>query len=233
MPATYKKIAFLAPRADLDDGAFRAYWEHEHGPLVGGSPGYSAWRWRYVQDHPTCPGPDNAAPFEFSGIAEFWLPPRAPTEMDYVQSSIYRDRIAPDEDAFIDKAGTLSLRAREQVLLRGEGPVKLMRLGQWTKEFPDTRLAELRAELSAYGLTVLLMDWRVDHVMPGSTRLPGAETATGLTFDYVETLRFASEADAATHLTTAAPLRSQIFDQPATTLFVRERLFFADGVFTG
>lgn len=233
MQTTYKKIAFLSQRADLDDGAFRHYWEYRHGPLVGSSPGYAVWRWRYVQDHPIGPGPDTKAPFDFAGIAEFWLPPKAPTEEEYVKSSVYRDRIAPDEDAFIDKSRTLSIRAREQVLIRGEGPIKLMRLGQWAPGMTDVQVSELHSNLSTIGLMAPLKDWRVDHVVPSSTRLPGAEAAPGLAFDYVETLRFASEADAEAYLHTAAPLRAQVFDRPATTLFVREHVFFSDGVFVG
>ena len=233
MSATFKKIAFLTPRAGLDEAGFREYWEQIHGPLVGSAPGYAQWRWRYIQDHPIEPGPDNAGTFAFSGIAEFWLPPQSRSETDYAQSPVYRDRIAPDEDRFIDKSATLALRAQEQVLLRGDGPVKLMRLGKWSAGITPTQLAELHEEMGALGLTAPLSDWRVDHVVPGSTRLPGAETATGLEFDYVETLRFAAQADAADHLAAAAPLRARVFDRPATTLVVRERVYFANGVFAG
>jgi len=227
-----KKIAFLISRADLDLSAFRHYWEHTHGPLVGSSPGYATWRRRYVQDHPIRPGPGGGA-FVFAGIAEFWLPHNAPREEEYVLSPIYRDRIAPDEDQFIDKGATLSLRAREQVLRAGQGPVKLIQFGRWSGLVTDDIMAGLLAALSSGGLTDALRDWRVDHVVPGSTRLPTAETVSGLDLDYVETLRFDTEDDAIAHLNAASERRAMIYGTPMTSLFVRERVFVADGVFLG
>ena len=57
MSEQYKKIAFLAPRPGLGDPAFRRYWRETHGPLVATSPGYAAYRQRYVQNHLIGPGP--------------------------------------------------------------------------------------------------------------------------------------------------------------------------------
>jgi len=47
----YKKIAFLAPRADLTREAFLLHWETIHGPVVASAPDYGRWRQRYVQNH--------------------------------------------------------------------------------------------------------------------------------------------------------------------------------------
>ena len=227
-----KKIAFLTPRFDLGNDAFMNYWEHTHGPLVGSSTGYSEWRWRYVQNHPVGPGP-GGGPFAFLGIAEFWLPLRAPSEEEYVSSSIYRDRIAVDEDQFIDKKATLSLRAHEQVLLNGDGPIKIMRFGTYSKYNAETVLKALLEDLKSECQAAELRGWRVDHVISGSTRLPGAEAATGLDFDYVESLYFDSVCDAEKYMQAAEFIRATILDGQATSLYVRERVFLKNGVFQG
>jgi len=117
--------------------------------------------------------------------------------------------------------------------LRGEGPIKLMRLGQWATGIVDSHLSDLHAALSVAGLVAGLKDWRVDHVVPGSTALPGADAALDLGYDYVETLRFDSQAGASAHLAAAASQRARVVDRPAVTIFVREHVFFADGVFVG
>ena len=63
---TYKKIAFLVPRAGMTTAAFQAYWAGTHGPTVAGSPGYGQWRLRYVQNHVLGAGPVGG-PFGFAG----------------------------------------------------------------------------------------------------------------------------------------------------------------------
>ncbi len=73
MSVQYKKVAFLARRPDLSDDAFGSYWRQIHGPLVASSPGYAAYRHRYVQNHVLAPGPVGDG-FAFAGMAEFWLP---------------------------------------------------------------------------------------------------------------------------------------------------------------
>lgn len=195
MPDQYKKIAFLGPRPGLGDEAFRAYWREVHGPVVGGSPGYAAYRWRYVQNHILGPGPVGALP-AFAGMAEFWLP--GDNEDEFASTSIYRDRIRVDELNFIDMDATVSMTAVEQVVKAGEGPAKLVLL---SSRAPGLSLDDFRGLLAQYAVSALAEDdfagrlrgWTMNHVVPGSFRLPGARPVSPLPLDCVEELWFASQ----------------------------------------
>ena len=192
----YKKVAFLAPRPGLRDDAFRSYWREIHGPLVASSPGYAAYRHRYVQNHVLGPGPVGDG-FAFAGMAEFWLP--GDNEDEFSSTSIYRDRIRPDEMEFIDMQGTVSMSALEQVLKPGRGPVKIVVLsgraaGVNTEHFRDRfASAFVEAALKEQGFGRHLRGWSADFVIQGSFRLPGARPVTALQIDCIQSFWFDSD----------------------------------------
>jgi uncharacterized protein (TIGR02118 family) len=153
-----KKLAFLVPRPGSTSEEFMAYWADVHGPLVAGSPGYAAYRRRYLQNHLV--GVPVGAPFPYAGMAEFWLP--GDNEDDFAATDIYRDRIGPDEQRFIDMDRTISFTAQEHVLREGTGPVKLVVVRRREPTASDVAAADgLRGAVA-------------NAVLEGSGRLPGA-----------------------------------------------------------
>lgn len=235
-----KKIAFLVPRPDLDDEQFRAYWRGTHGPVVAGSPGYAAWRLRYVQNHPIGRGPIGDA-FPFAGMAEFWLPGSSPNEDAFSQTPIYRDRIYVDELNFIDMDRTVSMTAVEQVVRAGGGDAKLVVLSKRSipggiedvqREYADHASAALANV--AFGDRVL--GWTASHVLPDTFRLPGARNTQALAVDCVEEFWFANEAELDAAFASAdfrvhiAPSRGRLFDPAASSSFKAEELVFFDAL---
>ena len=239
MSMQYKKIAFLAPRPGLRDDAFRRYWREIHGPLVAGSPGYSAYRHRYVQNHVLAPGPIGDG-FAFAGMAEFWLP--GDNEDEFALTSIYQDRIRPDEMKFINMDGTISMSAQERVLKPGGGAVKVVVLsaraaGLSTVSFRDRFASDfVQAALGEAEFSRRLLGWRVDHVVEGSFRLPGARPVSALPIDSIQSYWFNSDEDmhaAFAHLKSAERIRTvsdSIFSAASWRSFkADERVFFDEG----
>ena len=195
----YKKIAFLVPRPGIDTAAFQAYWVGTHGPTVAGSPGYGRWRRRYVQNHVLSAGPVGTS-FTFAGMAMFWLPGNSPNEDAFADTEVYRDRIAVDERRFIDMERTVSMTAIEDIVEPGSGPVKLVILSQRAPGVDATVLRRryatelVAAARTAPGFAQQLAGWRVNHVVEGSCRLPGARPTEALAIDLVEEMWFSSAA---------------------------------------
>jgi uncharacterized protein (TIGR02118 family) len=210
MDGLIKKIAFLEPRSDLSYERFRHHWRHVHGPLVANSPGYSDWRLRYVQNHVVGPAPVGKA-FPFAGMAEFWLPGASPNEDDFSATEIYRELIAADERNFIDMERTISFAAKEQVLLAGKGSIKVVIVSQKAKGLDER---DLHAKLGAIAQTparVRPNGWRVDHVIKGSFRLPGAGCANPLLIDCMESLWFDDEHNMSAYFAESTAVRQQVF----------------------
>ena len=239
MSTQYKKIALLAPRPGLDDLAFRRYWRETHGPLVASSPGYAAYRQRYVQNHILAPGPVGAR-LAFAGMAEFWLPGN--NEDDYAFTSIYRDRIQIDELQFIDMDGTVSFTALEHVIRPERGRAKLVVL---SGRNDSIGLSEFRlrytqdyvaSALRVPGFAECLRGWRVDHLVEGSFRLPGARRAPALQIDCAQSFWFDSALEvvaafaALDHATRAQAVDGGIFSTVNCWSFqAEERVFFDQG----
>lgn len=241
MAEQYKKIAFLVPRPGMDTAAFLAYWVGTHGPTVAGSPGYGQWRKRYVQNHVLGAGPVGE-PFGFAGMAMFWLPGDSPNEDAFATSAIYRDRIAVDERRFIDMQRTVSMAAIEDIIEMGTGPAKLVIL---SRRAPGLEAADLRrrhaAELvgaarAAPGFAQRLAGWRVNHVVEGSFRLPGARPAAALAVDLIEEFWFASAQAlnaafaSVDYAQQVAPVAARLFSATGRQSFVAREAMFFDGV---
>jgi uncharacterized protein (TIGR02118 family) len=205
-----KKIAFLEPKSGLSYENFRRHWLHVHGPLVANSPGYSDWRLRYVQNHVVGPAPVGGA-FPFAGMAEFWLPGASPNEDAFSATETYREHIAADERNFIDMERTISFAAKEQVLVAGTGSIKVVVMSQKAKGLEAGELLE-RLESVARTLTATSPSgWRVDHVIEGTFRLPGAACANPLSVNCMESLWFEGEQDMRAYFAETVAVRHQVF----------------------
>lgn len=116
-----KLIALVVRKPTLTSSNFLGYWRTRHGPLVATTPDYGRFRTRYIQNHfdrPALIGGNN--PFE--GMASVWLPDAPPA--DFAQTAGYRDRIRPDEAAFLDLDCSLGLAVNESIVIAGGGPAK-------------------------------------------------------------------------------------------------------------
>lgn len=237
MAEQFKKIAFLAPRPGMTDAAFRKYWREVHGPLVAASPGYQAYRHRYVQNHLLAAGPLGGA-VAFSGMAQFWLP--RDNEDDFAATPIYRDRIRVDEMRFIDMDNTVSMSAVETIVKPGHGSVKLVVL--WRRG-PGLALADFHGGVSsAYRLAMLgapdvgdrILGWTVNQVVEGSFRLPGGRMTGALPIDCIEEMWFGSSAEARAAFASdgyrqaVRPIAEQIFSAEGCQSFLAEELVFFD-----
>lgn len=214
----YKKIAFLAPRADLTREAFLSYWEKIHGPVVASAPDYGRWRRRYVQNHIVSPGPIGRAP-DFGGMAMFWLP--GANEDEYGLTSTYRDHIRPDELNFIDMDSTVSMTATEEILRPGDGPVKLVIL------VPREALGSVDQRLRQ---SAAVRGHRVNHVLEGSMRLPGARPVSGPEIAQVHEVWFKSPDDFSNFSSSrSADYLNCEGDGRIVSFTAREHVFFSDG----
>jgi hypothetical protein len=194
-----------------------------------------------VQNHVTGRGPVGEA-FDFAGMAEFWLPGSSPNEDTFSTTPIYRDRIAVDERNFIDMDRTVSMAAVEDVIKQGDASHKLVIL---SRRAPGVSAEHLRrryateyasAALASPGFGDRVSGWRVNHVVEGSFRLPGARPASALAVDVVEELWFASESEVNAAFKSAeyshrlAPIVAALFSLDGRRSFIaREFVFFDRG----
>ena len=237
MAEQFKKIAFLAPRPGMTDAAFRKHWREVHGPLVAASPGYQAYRHRYVQNHILAAGPLGGA-VAFAGMAEFWLP--RDNEDDFAATPIYRDRIRVDEMRFIDMDNTVSMSAVETIVKPGHGPVKLVVLsrrpsGMALADFHGAVSSAYRlAMLGARGVGDRILGWTANRVVEGSFRLPGGRMTGALPIDCIEEMWFGSDAEASAtfasdgYLQAVRPIAQQAFSAEGCQSFLAEELVFFD-----
>lgn len=236
-----KKIAFLAPRPDLDPQAFATYWRDTHGPTVAHAPGYAAYRTRYAQNHRIGDGPVGA-PFPYPGAALFHLPGDGSNEAEFSASATYQDHIRVDELNFIDMAQTLSMAATECVIRAGTGPVKLLTLGirrdgverdQFDRRLRDACTDALR---DASGFADHLRGWTLNHIVEGSFQLPGARQADAFAVDCIQEMWFADEQalaaafDSPDYRDNLAKALGELFATPHSYSFhAREIVFFDAG----
>jgi uncharacterized protein (TIGR02118 family) len=187
MTHQFKKIAFLTPRDGMSHDAFTRYWREIHGPLVAASPGYGAYRQKYVQNHFI--GPSFGAPFEYSGMAEFWLP--GDNEDVFASTDIYLQRIRIDEMKFIDMDRTVSMTATEEIVRPGTGSIKLVVVHRHLSKISSyARLDGLRGQTN-------------NLILKDSFRLPGARPVSG-EIERLDEYWFDSGAEADRHLETLA-----------------------------
>ena len=222
-----KKIAFLVSKPGLGNEGFLHHWREVHGPLVAGTPGYADWRLRYVQNHILGPAPLGKV-FSFAGMAEFWLPGPSPNEDAFSATAIYQDRIASDERNFIDMERTISFAATEQVLIPGKGLIKVVVVSR-KPDGSDHGQAREQLISAARPLAEMgLVGWRVDHVIAGTFRLPGAAHADPLQVDCMESLWFENDSASKDYFAKAKKLRGQLFDPRDQIAFRAREYVFHD-----
>lgn len=236
-PIALKKIAFLAPRSGLSRDEFCRYWRDVHGSVVAGSPGYARYRRRYVQNHVAQRGP-LGRPFAFGGIAAFWLPDQESNEEEFARSAIYRHRIRPDEENFIDMDRTLSMTATEQIARPGNAAVKLIVVSRRAEglaqaDFQDSLRSRIPIALDASAFGKSLRGWTLNHLVEGSFRRPGARPIDPIDIDCVQELWFDSMSAASAALTSvsvgaAAPFGADLCRPDALSSFFAEEIVFFD-----
>ena len=226
-----KKIAFLVRRPDLSHEQFTRHWREQHGPVVARSPGYERYRLGYAQNHVLGTTPIGRA-FPWSGMAEFWLPGETPNEDEFSTTAIYRDRIAVDERLFIDMGATVSMAATETRIVDGHGPAKVVIAAvdaAGTSSPGGAAFAE-HALARDPDLEQAVAGWAVNDVIPGTSRLPGAQPLADLGIGAIHELWFASDTDRAAAMGPLSEAVTGRLDPDRTTSFVAEEIvFFADG----
>lgn len=228
MAQTLKKIAFLVPKPGLTRAEFTEHWRTVHGPLVASSPGYAEYRQGYAQNHAVA---DTAIgrPFPWAGIAEFWLPGDASNEEQFAETSIYRDRIAPDERNFIDMDATVSMTAVETVARPGRGPAKAIMV---CKTSSHSKANDIARQVLADPAAAQVAGWVINSVVPGSFRAPGARAVDDLRVEAVHELWFRSVGDATEFTTSIGGDSYPYFHADLTYSFIAEEsVFFQDGKF--
>lgn len=234
-----KKIALLAPLAGWTTEQFKTYWRETHGPVVSRSPGYDAYRQRYVQNHVVGPGPVGG-PFRYGGVAEFWTPGGLEIEQAIAQSDIYRNRIGPDEARFLDLEGTIAVAAEETVVVPGDGEVKVMVFAARAAGMTSSGYAERRRALAAAiagrpDRVQQVRGYRQNHVLEGSLRSIAAPALSEITFDSLDEYWFDSMADMNAFFAAAAgdamaAAHDALVRPGSLVSFVAEEIvFFADG----
>ena len=217
-----RRIALLTPGPGWDPRRFEEYWLHRHGPIVAGTEGYGRYREDYVQDH-VLRSDLGVEPFPFAGVASVRLP--AGDVPDFSSTELFRDRILPDEERFLDRRACIAVRVRESRVLPGEGPVKCMAFGRFAstqQELPSTRTAYDMLPAAAPRPSGSL----IGEVLAPPTDLSGAVLPQAPRFDWVEETRFAREEDAIDHFSAR---RHHDAAAPLWAFLSREYVLFAVG----
>ena len=98
--------------------AFLEHYERVHGPLAAAQAGFRQFTYRYAQNHVDVSPGTSAEPM-FDGISVTWQKPRADYRQGFFQHPDYAN-VRPDEEYLFDLAATVSLLAREHVVLQGD-----------------------------------------------------------------------------------------------------------------
>jgi uncharacterized protein (TIGR02118 family) len=114
---SFKVIALLKGRADLDRAAFVDYYETRHVPLIlEVTPGVTGYRRNFADFEGAFVYP-GAAPFDFDVVTELWFADRAAYDRAMVVSTTpeIAARIAADEENFLDRSKTRLFVVEEKV----------------------------------------------------------------------------------------------------------------------
>jgi uncharacterized protein (TIGR02118 family) len=238
--AGLKKIGLLTPRSGMSLERFTTHWRGTHGPLVSGSPGYDAYRRRYLQNHVISPGPLGRV-FPYAGMAELWVAGGKRTADAFGATSIYLDRIRPDEQRFLDMERSIAASAEEVPVVTGHGAVKLIVLAARKPELGHADYVErLRGHAGLVtdqsDFSSRLRGYTQNHVVEGSPITLNGAPASGLTLDSIEAFWFDSVADMDAALDTPGykerilPERASLMaDDRLVSFLAREIVFFDNG----
>jgi uncharacterized protein (TIGR02118 family) len=102
-----KRMTFLKRKPGTTREQLLGYWRHVHGPLAGSVPGVR----RYVQSAVVSSGYAHGEP-DFDGVAQIWLRD-AEALREVVASSLFNDKVKPDEANFVATDLTVTLPMQE------------------------------------------------------------------------------------------------------------------------
>ncbi len=128
-----KLVCFLRRKPGLSIDDFHHHWLEEHGPLIAGTPELARHIVRYEQNHrlPEDRERDAADAPGFDGVTIQWLE-SMDRFRDFVRDPLYAERIAPDEQRFLDRSSLVVFFTEpEQVVIeedRARAGVKLLAL---------------------------------------------------------------------------------------------------------
>ena len=103
-----KRMTFFRRKPGMGGDESLHYWRHVHGPLAGSVPGVR----RYVQSAVVRCGHAAEGRPPFDGVAQLWLDDEGALQR-IAASSLFRDRVKPDEANFTAAEATLTLAMRE------------------------------------------------------------------------------------------------------------------------
>lgn len=217
-----RRIALLAPKSGWDRPRFERYWLDSHGPLVATTPDYGSYRGDYVQDHVLEDGL-GAEPFPFAGVASVRMP--GGEVPNFSSTAVFRDRILPDEEHFLDREGCLAVRVHEQRIRGGRGAVKCVAFGAFDRDCADaSSLAaahDVLPEQAPRPSGILL-----GEVLAQPTDLGGALRSGAPRIDWVEETRFECVRDALEHFSARRLHRLAV---PRWAFISDEHVLFAAG----
>lgn len=190
-----RRIALLIPKPGWSRGHFEDYWLKEHGQLVATTPDYGRYRRDYVQDH-VVRDDLGAETFPFAGVASVRLP--LGEIPNFGDTSLFRERILPDEEHFLDRTACVALRVREYAISAATAPVKCWALGVFDDAVTG-REAAVEALRSLPRSTPKPVGLLFGEVLTPPTDLSGTPQPHPPRVDWVEEARFASVADALIH----------------------------------
>lgn len=216
---TERRVALLTPAAGWPQTEFEEYWLHQHGKIVATTPGYGRFRADYVQDH-VIRGDLGLEPFPFAGVASVRMP--AHETPNFADTELFRNRILPDEEHFLDRSACVALRVAEERVVAGAGPVSCLAFGAHEGSAGNT---------GSTGSTPWYVSKKLDAAIPqprsvvrGSlvaapTDLSGRALAHAPRLGWVEETEFATEQDALDHFAA----RCSLMLDPPLWAFLSER----------
>jgi len=231
-----RRIALLVPAGGWATDDFERYWTREHGPLVASTPDYALYREAYVQDHILGAGPVGAA-FPFAGIASVRMPLEP---LDFASTPMFRERILPDEQKFLDRRASVAFRTAEYRVGGRRDAVKVIVLsqrgaGQTPETFREGVLTRyVDAVLAVPAVSGTLAGWTINLVAAPPTDFEGNLDVDAAPVDVIEEYWFGSmEAMAAsfTARNTAeiAVVEEELFSPARSSFRSRELVYFEDG----
>ena len=97
-----KLSILMVRRSDFTYDKFIKYWREVHAPLFAAQLESKKYVRRYIQDHITGDTLPGTTASNFDGIAEIWFDDISEAKA-FFESTGYRQKIVPDEEAFMDR----------------------------------------------------------------------------------------------------------------------------------
>ncbi|SFM49730.1 EthD domain-containing protein [Bradyrhizobium sp. Rc3b] len=155
---------------------FGKHWFEVHAAVLKSIPEWPRLRSGYVQNHLIGSGLLGELPFPYDGVAQVYVRPGTEGGPSFPEMPVFRERVIPDEEAFLDRGRVVVLKTLEHVVLPGAGAVKVFifhrrRAGLSPQDFSNRwRTAHRDIVLAQEDFTRGLRGYRQDHTIPDATR---------------------------------------------------------------